>query len=1125
MTTLPRSRTVWRIGREDGPSPDLPDNYKSPREGEGVTWRVGRAGNVWPIFQASEADPEGGYEARTRRVEFDLDRVTNDFELVLDVLVIAPRVPRLHLAVNGVKGLVHLNPKASESGEIRLLSGLHTSIYADERVTVALPARLLRAQGNVLELTAVDGGEVMRIDSPDKIARLDRMANGAGVLWQHLCLREAAAPTTALSVAPSVLHTREDGVLMGRVDVVLRHPGADRLTLRLDDLAFDLPVPPTAFGDVTFTLKVPRAEADLRVEASHGDRAWSFTVPRPRLWTVYVAAHSHTDIGYTHRQEEVAERHGRNLDAALAFLDSGDTNFAYHLDAAWPLLDYLRTRSEGQVERLKVWLRAGRINVAANFADLLTNLASLEELIENQRFTSDLLSPLGLTAKLAAVVDVASITASLPDVLSGSGVKYLVHANNQDRGPFRVNGNLHRRSPFVWEGVAGGRVLVWLAKMYCELRKVCGSPPVVPSAERGLSVWLSEFERPDYPLDAVLLYGQEADNTDLDPQPNAFVGAWNAAYAFPRLVPTDPTAFFERAEAALDRLPVYRGDGGAYWEDGALTSLRETILARQAQSRLPAADTLAALASVHDARFRAAPHLHDDAWRDLLLYDEHTWGAFLSVTDPGASLDRDQWSTKAGFAENADRLAREGLHAAASRHSLQFATQGREVVAYNPHNWTVTDVVTVEIAHGEVPVDRDGEPVPYRELRRHPTQREIQFVATVEGLGYRRWKLRPDVPSREAARRPASSKRWEATFDASAGRLSSLIDSETGRELAGPQGLGGFVAVFGGEGSRILSNQADLPLAELRLDDTFDLVDVHETRDDLGELVVARGRTALGELSIRVSLPFHEKRVDFEYVLDKRPTVGREAAYVRFDTALGGARVRSDSQLGWIDWSRDRLPGACLEWLPLQSAVLLDTPGAAVCLASPDVPLFTVGDVVRGTWPKEKDLTGGQVFGYVLGNYWHTNYRAGQEGRLRFRYSLTSDPDLCATRAGRFGREARLGLYAHRVSFQDFRGPFAPYADPFGGRLAFVSDDVNLSLLRAARDGRGVIVRVTEPSGTPAEATLRFPGRVIARATRTDLLERDLEELPVTPNELRFPVSAWGVATVRVELAPKEDHS
>src|SRR5215211_7796961 len=133
---------------------------------------------------------------------------------------------------------------------------------------------------------------------------------------------------------------------------------------------------------------------------------------------------------------------------------------------------------------------------------------------------------------------------ALPAVLAGAGVRYLVHANNQDRGPFRLNGGLHRLSPFYWEGADGSRVLVWLAKMYCELRKVCGSPPVLSSAERGLELWLDEYEHDAYAPDAVLLYGQEADNTDIDSQPAEFVRRWNATYAYPQLIPCDVSTFF-----------------------------------------------------------------------------------------------------------------------------------------------------------------------------------------------------------------------------------------------------------------------------------------------------------------------------------------------------------------------------------------------------------------------------------------------------------------------------------------------------------------------------------------------------------------------------------------------------
>ncbi|WP_103129554.1 glycosyl hydrolase-related protein [Deinococcus aerius] len=1125
------TRTIWRIGQEDSPSPELPDNYKAPLAFPGVTWTVGGEGNVWPLYQASEADPEANYQAQSRVVHFELPSVDAPaYELIIDYLVIAPRVPHLSLDLNGARGRVFLDPKPSVSGEIRLLPGLHTTIYADGRVRVALDAALLRPGANTLTLTVVDGGEVVRVENPERVARLDRMANGAGIIYQYLALRALdERPAPDLTLKTTVLYRCHEGQLRARVDGVLHGPAPHGLTVLLGGERHEWPAEPAPFGDLPFSVWIPDGERPIQYSAEHGPSTWTGTLTRKRKWTVYVSAHSHTDIGYTHRQEEVAERHSRNLDTAIAFLEAGQPNFTYHLDCGWVLEDYLATRAEGQLERLRHWVRAGRINLVSNYADLLTQFAGLEDLIRNASFSNAFLAPLGKRAELCAVVDVASVTASYPDLLAGAGVRYLVHANNQDRGPFRVNGNLHRASPFWWEGPAGGRVLTWLAKMYCELRKVCGSPPGLSAAERGLTLWLEEFDRPDYAPDCVLLYGQEADNTDLDPQPNRFIGEWNAAYAYPRLVAADPADFFREAERCGDRLPVLRGDGGAYWEDGVLTSLAETIQARDAQARLPAAETLGTLAAIHDPRLRPNEALYADAWRDLLLYDEHTWGAFLSVTDPEARLARDQWEVKAAFAQRAHLAARQALHAGASRHSLQWNTEGREVVVYNPHNWTVQGECSVEVANGEAPHDSlTGEPIPFRVLETHPTQRVIAFHATLPGLSYRRFPLRRETNPTPTVHQDVTrehqvelrSDHYTLTFDLTLGQATALVEHATGQQLLAPGGAGGLVYVRGGEGSRILSNQADLPPANLDEDERFDLIHAERITDALGDTLHLRSDVSQGQLDLTVHLPARQNRVDFHYTYDKAVTSAREAAYVRFDLDLPDARVLSDSQLGWTDWDADRLPGACVEWLPLQTGVLLESERTRVFLASPDIPLFTSGDIVRGTWPKTREIRGGRVYGYLLSNYWHTNYQARQGGPLTFRYSLTSGPDLTREAAGRTGREARRGLYAHRISFQDFRTPGGPYTDPAGGVLAEVSDNVTLSVLKPAQDGRGVILRVQDLRGTAQQASVRFPPRRLARAALTDLLETDLTPLPVSGDAVHFPVPAWGLAAIRVEFEP-----
>ncbi|AFZ65643.1 glycosyl hydrolase-related protein [Deinococcus peraridilitoris] len=1127
------TQTIWQIGRKDGPSPDFPDNYKTPLDFGDVTWTVGASENVWPLYQPSEADPEANYLPHPRRVVFELPRVDAvAYELIIDYLIIAPRVPHLKLNLNGQEGEVYLRPRASTSGEIRLLSGLHTTLYADGHARVTLPAALLREGTNELTLTAVDAGDVLMVHHPERIKRLDRMANGAGIIYQYLALRSLdEQPAPRLTIDSSVLYRRHGGQLQNRVDIVLHGPDRDELNLRLSGEPFALGARRLPFGDSRFSVWIPDGPADIPYDARHGASAWSGTLTRKRKWTVYVAAHSHVDIGYTHRQEEVAERHNRNLDTAIHFLETGHPNFTYHLDCSWPLEDYLKTRSAPQLHQLRHWVKAGRINIVSGYADVLTQFAALEDLIRNAHFSDDFLRPLARRAELAAVVDVASITASYPDLLAGAGVKYLVHANNQDRGPFRVNGNLHRQSPFWWEGQAGGRVLTWLAKMYCELRKVCGSPPTLSSAERGLSVWLAEYDRADYAPDCVLLYGQEADNTDLDPQPNEFIEQWNSSYAYPRLVAADPREFFAQVERFADQLPTLRGDGGAYWEDGALTSLQETLLAREAQARLPAAETLGTLAAIHDPKLRADEGQLQDAWRDLLLYDEHTWGAFLSVSDPNSQLAHDQWDVKASCARRVRLAARQALHAAACRHSLQWNTAGREVVVFNPHNWEVSASCHAEVARGEAPHDpRTGEQLPYRVVNEHATQRLLAFQATVPGLSYRRFPLkfspeRPPGVSREVTEHATvqlRSPHYRLIFDLKLGRITSLTDLDGDHELLGEGGAGALVYVRGGEGSRILSNQADLPLAQLEQDEQFDLLYAELVQDALGETLRLHATVPQGQLQLSVHLSAHHKRLDLAYTYDKQATSAREAAYVRFDLNVPDARVLSDSQLGWVDWNANRLPGACVEWLPLQSGVLLDSARTKVFIASPDVPLFTSGDIVRGTWPKSKVIRGGRIYSYLLNNYWHTNYQARQGGALHFRYSLTSDATLPRQDASRVGREARLGLYTQRISYQDFREAHAPYGDPHGGCLAQVSDNVALSVLKPARDGRGVILRVQDLQGERQQASVQFMGRHITEVAQCDLLEYDLSLLKADAERVEFSVPAWGLATIRVVFAPGE---
>ena len=75
--------------------------------------------------------------------------------------------------------------------------------------------------------------------------------------------------------------------------------------------------------------------------------------------------------------------------------------------------------------------------------------------------------------------------------------------------------------------------------------------------------------------------------------------------------------------------PVVRGDYMPYWEDGAASTSEATAICRDAKERLIHAETLWAISDPD--RYVRQVDLFDSAWSDLLMYDEHTWGASKSV--------------------------------------------------------------------------------------------------------------------------------------------------------------------------------------------------------------------------------------------------------------------------------------------------------------------------------------------------------------------------------------------------------------------------------------------------------------------------------------------------------------
>ena len=148
--------------------------------------------------------------------------------------------------------------------------------------------------------------------------------------------------------------------------------------------------------------------------------------------------------------------------------------------------------------------------------------------------------------------------------------------------------------------------------------------------------------------------------------------------------------------------------------------------------------------------------------------------------------------------------------------------------------------------------------------------------------------------------------------------------------------------------------------------------------------------------SLRYRLVAGSDRLEVELLLDKLPVREKESAHLTFDLAVEGGRPADrpghephGPGAGRPPRLLPRLRGA---------STAPSTPSgrrAASRSASLDSPLVELGTIVDERpnpagirhW-KQEAYAGTTVHAYLLNNYWHTNYKADQQGLLRFRFVL-----------------------------------------------------------------------------------------------------------------------------------------
>src|SRR6185503_13092747 len=121
-----------------------------------------------------------------------------------------------------------------------------------------------------------------------------------------------------------------------------------------------------------------------------------------------------------------------------------------------------------------------------------------------------------------------------------------------------------------------------------------------------------------------------------------------------------------------------------------------------------------------------------------------------------------------------------------------------------------------------------------------------------------------------------------------------------------------------------------------------------------------------------------QKRIEFRYRVHKQYTNKKEGVYFAFPINVSNPDFSYATQQAWVNPARDLMKGGSLEWFNVQQWMAVHDSNLAVGIVPLDASLASFGDINRGTWPGEFKPKTGTIFSYVMNNYWHTNYRAGQ---------------------------------------------------------------------------------------------------------------------------------------------------
>lgn len=838
----------------------------------------------------------------------------------------------------------------------------------------------------------------------------------------------------------------------------------------------------------------------LNVTINGRTASYSFELNPVRDYTIYLLPHSHVDIGYTELQSRVMELQCKNIDRALDLAEKTanypiDARFRWNCEGLWAIEGYLQKADKETKKRFFNAIKRGQIGIGGLYCNELLGLCRPEELFHIFDYSNQLQREANIKIESAMISDVPGYSWGIVPAMAYNGIKYFsIGPNTFDR----IGNTLSTwgDKPFYWKSPSGReKVLVWVSSLgYSTFH---GGTLSQTQAAPLLSL-VKKLSGENYPYNLVMVrYTVGGDNGYPDSELSDFVKNWNEKYSSPKLKIALADSMFKDMETLYGAsIPTYSGDFTPYWEDGAGSSAFETAENRQTAERLSQAEILWSL--THPENFPYSSFY--DAWKHVLLYSEHTWGAYNSISEPEAPFVKNQWAVKKSYAERADSLSKLLLiNATTGTYYSGEKTIGINVL--NTLSWNRTDLVSFPSEMFpdkkiESLIDTKGNRISFQKLNSGMCVFVARNVPALSNSVFKFSKLGMEKQGMlicAPENNTLENDFYKIEINPTTGNISQLIRKSDGQNIADEKGLNAYV--YTGENGSNPQNDTDVTIRK------------GEEGPVVCSLIIESKAPGCRKLIREVRLIAGIDRVDVVNTVDKEKIIKKENVRFIFPFNVLNPEDRMDMSWAIIRPEKDQIEGANKNYFTIQRWIDVSNNLKGATLFTPDAPLMEIGAMSGENWMKEiKQDWATQIspssclYSWVMNNSWHTNYRAYQDGPVIFRYSIKGHDAFDAKDVARSGVAVSNPLLIIPAEMQ--------VLPPF---ILDENSSVYVTSIRPVENGIGWIVRLYNPTSVPTHTTIHFKN-----VNHKVFLLNNEKDAGIAVNP-EIQLDRYGIQTIRIE--------